>query len=111
MTTKKPKDEKDVIDVDVELATPAADAMPTKVNWDDSEMATVFANVVNVLSTREEFALLFGTNQTWNVLGQKELTVSLSNRIVCTPYAAKRLSALLTARIDEYEKRFGEMKL
>lgn len=88
-----------------------APEVPTKVVWNDSKMDTTFANVVNVLSTREEFTLLFGTNQTWNVVGSKELTVDLSNRMVLTPFAAKRLAALLQARIADYESRFGEMKL
>ena len=35
--------------------------------------------------------LLFGTNQTWNVADAKELSVQLDNRIVLTPFAAKRL--------------------
>lgn len=92
-------------------AATTKETVPTKVTWDDSEMETTFANVVNVLSTREEFAVLFGTNQTWNVVGSKELSVKLANRIVLTPYAAKRLQALLAARIAEYEKQFGELKL
>lgn len=83
----------------------------TKVNWDDSKMVTTFANVVNVLATREELTLLFGMNQTWNMAQSKELTVQLSNRIVLTPYAAKRLLALLTARMREYEARLGPLTL
>lgn len=95
---------------EVEAETGQQD-LPRKVVWDDSDMDTIFANVVNVLSTREEFALLFGTNQTWNAVGSNELTVQLSNRIVLTPYAAKRLATLLNARVAEYEQRFGELKV
>lgn len=83
----------------------------TKVNWDDSKMVTTFANVVNVLATREELTLLFGMNQTWNVSQATELTVQLSNRIVLTPYAAKRLLTLLTARMRDYEARVGPLTL
>ena len=93
------------------VAIGAQEATPTKVSWDDSQMQTTFANVVNALSTREEFALLFGTNQTWNTVNSKELSVKLSNRIVLTPFAAKRLHALLSVRLAEYEQRFGELKL
>ncbi|HYM03575.1 MAG TPA: DUF3467 domain-containing protein [Stellaceae bacterium] len=91
----------------------AADAatMQPRVVWDDSKMTTSFANVVNVLSTREEMALLFGTNQTWNALELGALTVQLSNRIVLTPYAAKRLSVLLQNRIKDYESRFGTLNM
>jgi hypothetical protein len=87
------------------------EVMPTKVTWDDSKMATTFANVVNVMVTREEMTLLFGINQTWNVTETKELTVQLSNRIVLTPYAAKRLLTLLTARMRDYEARLGPLTL
>lgn len=91
--------------------TIADQVVNTRVNWDDSKMSTTFANVVNVLVTREELTLLFGMNQTWNVTEAKELTVALSNRIVLTPYAAKRLLTLLTARINDYEARLGPLTL
>jgi hypothetical protein len=94
--------------VDVGLAEQVVN---TKVNWDDSKMITTFANVVNVLVTREELTLLFGMNQTWNAAQTKELTVQLSNRIVLTPYAAKRLLTLLTARMRDYETRIGPITL
>lgn len=84
---------------------------PTRVVWDDSQMATSFANVINVFSSREEFTFLFGTNQTWSLSESRELTVRLSNRIVLTPYAAKRLQALLAARIADYEQRFTPLTL
>ena len=94
--------------IDMSLAD---QVVSTKVNWDDSKMATTFANVVNVLVTREECTLLFGMNQTWNVSQSKELTVQLSNRIVLTPYAAKRLLTLLTARMRDYETHVGALTL
>jgi Protein of unknown function (DUF3467) len=94
----------------IDLAT-ADQVINTKVNWDDSKMVTTFANVVNVLVTREELTLLFGVNQTWNTTQSKELTVQLSNRIVLTPYAAKRLLTLLTARMRDYEARIGPLTL
>ena len=89
----------------------AEQVLNTRVNWDDSKMVTTFANVVNVLVTREELTLLFGMNQTWNTSQSKELTVQLSKRIVLTPYAAKRLLPLLTARMRDYETRVGPLTL
>ncbi len=82
-----------------------------KVTWDDSKMATAYANVVNATSTREEVSLFFGTNQTWNLEEQKELTVQLSHRVVLNPYAAKRLSVVLSRIVGEYEKRYGTLRL
>jgi hypothetical protein len=78
--------------------------------WDDSKMSSTYANVCNVSSTREEVTLLFGTNQSWYT-GQPELTVQLSDRIILNPFAAKRLSMLLSNIIKEYELRFGELKI
>jgi hypothetical protein len=74
-------------------------------------MVTTFANVVNVLATREEVTILFGINQTWNTVQSKDLMVELSNRMVLTPYAAKRLLTLLAARMAEYEARLGPLTL
>lgn len=89
--------------------TLAEGKMPTIV-WDDSRMTTTYANVCNVLGTKEEIMVLFGANQAWQA-EQKEVTVNLSNRIVLNPYAAKRLLAMLEMGLREYENRYGELKL
>jgi hypothetical protein len=52
--------------------------------------------------------LLFGTNVTLYT-GQSEVTVKLSDRIILSPFAAKRLSILLNNVVNEYEKRFGQL--
>ena len=80
------------------------------IRWDGSNMRSTYANVCNVTSTREEMTLLFGTNQSWHT-GQKELVVQLSDRIVLNPYAAKRMSLLLSSVVAEYEKKFGMLDL
>jgi hypothetical protein len=83
----------------------------TSVHWDQSNMRTEFSNVINVLGTREEFSLLFGMNSTWSNAEDKGFEVKLSNRMVLTPYAAKRLNLLLTERLAEYEAKFGALNL
>ena len=82
---------------------------PTLV-WDDSRMSTSYANVCNVLGTREEITLLFGAHQAWRA-DQKEVRVMLSERVVLNPYAAKRLKVMLEKGIAEYETKFGELKV
>ena len=82
----------------------------TKIKWDDSNMKSAYANVCNVSSTREEVVLLFGVNQAWN-RGQKEVTIQLTDRIIVSPFAAKRLSMLLGAVVKEYESRFGVLNV
>ena len=81
-----------------------------RIKWDDSNMKSSYANVCNVTSTREEVVMLFGINQAWN-RGQKEVTVQLTDRIIISPYAAKRLTVLLEGVVKEYEKRFGALNV
>lgn len=91
---------------------PAGVAKPKqpRIVWDDSAMRTSYANASNVLGTREEITLLFGSNLTWQP-GQGDVRVILSDRIVLNPYAAKRLLLLLDRGLKEYESRFGELKV
>ena len=109
----KPKIEKDVknLSEDGEVQSATAAVQSTAIRWDDSQMVTAFANVINIINTREEFSLLFGTNQTWNPGSTSELVVQLANRIVLTPFAAKRLQVLLNERLNEYEVRYGPLDL
>jgi Protein of unknown function (DUF3467) len=81
------------------------------VNWDDSKMATHFANVVNIQSTLEQVDLFFGTNQTWNVPSDRRVQVELNNRIILSPHAAKRLWLALGDVLRGYEARHGELRI
>jgi len=91
-------------------AAKGGEAEGTKIRWDDTNMKSAYANVCNVTSTREEVVMLFGINQAWN-RGQKEVTIQLTDRIIISPYAAKRLTALLDGVVKEYEKRFGTLNV
>ena len=80
------------------------------IKWDDSNMRSSYANVANVASTREEVVLLFGINQAWHG-GQKEVTIQLTDRLILSPFAAKRLATLLNNVVREYESRFGVLNI
>jgi hypothetical protein len=82
----------------------------TKIVWDDAGMRSVYANVANVAGGREEIVLLFGLNQAWHA-GQKEVKVQLSDRIVMSPFAAKRLLVLLNNVLTDYESKFGKLDI
>lgn len=79
--------------------------------WDDSDMRTAFANVVNVNSTQEEVMLFFGTNQTWNAQRKGQIQVKLDERVILSPFAAKRLAVLLDSVMTEYERRYGKLQV
>lgn len=81
-----------------------------QVKWDDSNMKSSYANVCNAMSTREEVVLMFGVNQAWHA-GQKEVVVQLTDRIILSPHAAKRLSTLLGNLVRQHEERFGTLNL
>ena len=80
------------------------------IRWDDSNMRSVYANVCHAAGSREEFVLLFGMNQSWHS-GQKELKVQLTDRIVLSPFAAKRLTNLLNNVLKNYEAQYGPLEL
>lgn len=79
------------------------------IQWDDSEMESLYANVATATANREEFFLLFGTHKNWR--GTKpengEVEVSLSKRVVMSPSAAKRLATILNHSLKVYEDEFG----
>jgi len=87
------------------------DAAQSPVVWDDSNMTTHFANVVNIQSTLEQVDLFFGTNKTWNVSNERHVKVELTDRVILGPHAAKRLWVALGGVIKEYEQRYGELKV
>ena len=91
-----------------------SDDLPTQkigdvsITWDDSDISSEYANIATATANREEFFLLFGTHQNWR--GNEEtnsLNVKLSNRMVLSPFAAKRLNLVLQQCISVYEEKFG----
>ena len=84
---------------------------PSTVQWNDEAMQTTFANVVNIQGTREQIEFFFGTNRTWDVASSAPVRVDLTDRIIMTPYAAKRMHQILTGVLREYEARHGVLKV
>jgi len=80
-----------------------------KVKWDNTGMHSAYSNVCNVSGTREEIVLFFGMNQSFNA-DQNEMTIQLTNRIVMSPYVAKRLVGLLNNVIKDYETKYGNLE-
>ena len=81
-----------------------------KVKWDTVNMRSTYANVCNANCTREEVVLLFGLNQSWSG-AEEEVTIQIAERVILSPYAAKRLSLLLNGVVQQYESRFGLLEV
>ncbi len=77
-----------------------------QITWEDEGMTTSYANVANATSSREEVILLFGINQAWQG-GQDSVDINLSDRMVLSPFAAKRLHLMLSGSLQSYDQRFG----
>jgi hypothetical protein len=103
---------KDSKDISSKKPDTSSSAAPTddqvKIRWDGSNMRSAYANVFNVTAAREEVVLLFGMNQAFDA-GQKELTVQLSDRIVLSPFTAKRMLTVLNNVMQDYESKHGPL--
>lgn len=90
-------------------SAPVADRGATKLKWNADNLKSSYVNFANANSTREEVVVNFGLNASWD-RSQPEMEVELAHRIVMSPFAAKRLSELLSKLMNEYESRYGELK-
>ena len=93
-----------------ELEGKTANRVVPKVRWHSDNLNSSYANVCNVTGTQEEMVLNFGVNHTWD-RGTQEVEIQLTNRVILSPFTAKRLMVLLSRLINEHESRYGEIKL
>ena len=83
---------------------------PATVLVDASGIQTSYANVCRIAQTPNEVIVDFGMNP--NFFGQiLDEPLKLSNRIILSHDAAKRLCLHLTATIQNYEARYGQIEL
>jgi len=90
-------------------ANQEAAGQQTRVKFNTSNLKSSYANVCTVTSTREEVVLNFGINQNWD-RGPNELEIELTDRIILSPFAAHRLLGMLNNLMNEYQKRYGEIR-
>ena len=86
-----------------------SEAQP-EVVWNDSNMKSLYVNATNVVGGREEIMMLLGLNQAWN-MNQGKVNVDIAERVVMTPYTAKRLAIMLSATLKAYEAKFGTIDI
>lgn len=84
-------------------------AAQQRVKWNVQQLKSSYVNFANANSTKEEVVLNFGLNAAWD-RSQPDMEIELHHRIVMSPFAAKRLSELLSRLMDEYETRYGPLK-
>jgi hypothetical protein len=90
--------------------TTPIEAGQRRIRFDGTGVKNSYANTCHVATTKEEVILNFGLNQSWEQ-GQQEMQVQLTNRIILSPFAAKRLAVLLSSVMQQHEGRFGKLDL
>ena len=74
-------------------------AVERQYRWVDTGARTAYANSCSLQSSAEAVFAHFGMDE------------RLSQRIVISPTMAKRLAALLAKIVEDYEARYGELRL
>lgn len=77
----------------------------TVVIWDDAGMNTLYGTVFSAKGTREGISLLFAGSSVRT--GRGEEAMKVSDRIILSPYTAKRLMVLLRKIMAQHELRFS----
>lgn len=110
--TKTATEQKTAIPEAAKSGAPARNGAgaPMPVKWNTTHLTSSYANFCNANSTREEVVLNFGVNKNWERGPVPDsVEIELNHRIVLSPFAAKRLSALLQQLMKEYETRYGAL--
>lgn len=85
-------------------------AAQPEVVWNDQNMKSVYANATNVVAGREEFMMLLGVNKAWQ-RNQEKVSVDIAERVVMTPFTAKRLAIMLSTTLRAYEAKYGTIEI
>jgi hypothetical protein len=81
-----------------------------EVVWNDTNMKSLYVNATNVVAGREEVMVLLGVNRAWK-MNQEKVDVDLAERVVMTPFTAKRLAIMLGATLKAYEAKYGKIEI
>ncbi|MBX3440792.1 MAG: DUF3467 domain-containing protein [Planctomyces sp.] len=79
-----------------------------RLELDDSQVTSLYANFCRVASTPEEVILDLALNT--DPSGGPVQRVKLSQRVILNHYTAKRLVALLSATVKRHEQFFGPLE-
>ena len=82
-----------------------------KVNVNDAQMTTTYANAFRQHATQHEVIVDLGVNvAAKDQSGQVQMQLNIDNRVVMNYATAKRLAGMLVQVVQAHEKQFGEIK-
>jgi hypothetical protein len=82
---------------------------PPKIEIDDSNASSAYANFCRVTGTPEELIIDFGLNS--QPVGIPTQPVTISQRIITNYYTAKRMLHALQLTIQRHEQTFGPLEI
>ena len=85
-----------------------------RIQIDERELKSSYANGFRPTATAEEVLIDFGLNILSPAKGEKtnrEMVFHANNRIIMNYYGAKRLALMLGQIVRRYEQELGELKL
>lgn len=85
-----------------------------RLNVQDGDMGTAYANAFRTNATVEEVLVDFGVNtvtQPATPGGVGEILYKADHRVILNYYTAKRLAITLGQIVQRHEQQFGELKL
>jgi hypothetical protein len=85
-----------------------AHAKPQPLTINDAKVQTNYANFCSITDTPEEVMIDFGLDP--QPFTNSAKTVSMSQRIIMTPYTAKRMAMLLQMTLQRHEATFGTLE-
>ena len=94
----------------VSVAAPSTSDGGPVIRWDESNARTISPKTCTIHATPEEFSLLFATQRPPQVRGYEQ-ALPLTERIVLSPFMAKRVAAQLNVVLRQYVLRFGPLIL
>lgn len=87
---------------------PQAQGQQVSIELIDDDVKALYANLCRVSSTPEEVILDLALNP--NPIGQGNVKLKVSQRVILNHYTAKRLAALLAATVQRHEQAFGPLE-
>ena len=85
-----------------------------RVDIDESNLTTSYANGFRTAATPEEVVVDFGLNYfqpSDQQTGERKMAFKANERIIMNYFSAKRLTLALSQIIRRYEREFGELEL
>lgn len=83
-----------------------------KVNVNDAQMTTTYANAFRQHANQQEVIIDLGVNVAHkDASGQVQMHFNIDNRLVMNYVTAKRLAGTLGQIVQQYERQNGEIKI